>query len=94
MDAVPRTNPDIENHLARMARCRRCTCQSCSVGYENHSHRCTQGPECVETQERLQALVYLHSVVAGRARHVIRDLQADAESLRVRVAQLEAIHHG
>ena len=94
MDAVPKTNPDIENHLASMARCRRCTCQSCSVGYENHSHKCTQGPECVETQERLQALLYLHSVVAGRARDVIRDLQAEAENLRARVARLEAVHHG
>ena len=94
MDAVPRTNPDIENHLARMARCRRCTCQSCSVGYENHSHKCTQGPECVETQERLQALLSLHSVVAGRTRDLIRDLRTEAETLRARVAQLEAIHHG
>lgn len=40
---------DIGKHSA----CSRCHCASCSDGYENHSHGCTDGPHCIETKAHL-----------------------------------------
>ena len=94
MTAGPMQNPDITEQLARISRCRRCECHSCQEGYENHSYSCTDGPHCVETQTKLKALLFPYSVIAGRARETIRELRVETATLRARVAQLEAIHHG
>lgn len=87
-------DPDITDQLSRIRRCRRCECRSCSNGYENHSHRCTEGADCVETQAKLAALQYAWSVIAGQAREEILRLRSENEVLLARIAQLDSIHHG
>jgi hypothetical protein len=94
MVTEPTNTPDIIDRLGIIANCRRCKCRSCQDGYENHSHRCTQGPHCVETQERLKALLCSHAIIAADAREALRQFRTKVEKLRARLAQLEAIHHG
>lgn len=53
--------------------CHRCRCLSCSNGYENHSHACTGGPDCVETPERQRARVMAMKIALGRARLMLRE---------------------
>lgn len=62
--------------LNKLTACRRCECISCADGYENHSHSCTHGPDCVETAPRWAAWRRKVSVVATASVTLIRSLSA------------------
>lgn len=74
---------DILSGLERLWVCRRCQCYSCEDGYENHSHRCTDGPGCVESRERLKANLEAISIIASRAGQEIKRLRDEVERLTV-----------
>ena len=84
---------DVADELSQMLRCRRCKYRSCERGYENHSHRCTHDPGCVDTQARLVSLQFA-SRVTTRARDTTSDLRTENDTLKARIRQLESIHHG
>lgn len=42
---------DLPQRLRKLNKCIRCDCPSCSSGYENHSHHCTEGPGCIKAIE-------------------------------------------
>lgn len=74
--------------------CRRCRCPDCRSGYENHEHHCTDGPNCVETRQRLRDMRPTEAIIAGQAANLIRDLIRERDALAARVAALEAVEHG
>lgn len=57
----------IQRNLGKITACRKCKCQSCSDGYENHEHSCTKGPHCVNTTESLLKFVREAQRIAGSA---------------------------
>ena len=67
---------DIITSLQHIAACRRCACRSCSNGEENHSHYCTHGEHCINTEKNLLHFVFTAQHVANQARVEIRDLRA------------------
>lgn len=67
------------SELIALTACRRCNCADCSDGYENHSHGCTNGPNCVETQKAWAAWQFKVSLVANRAADLIRTLSSRVE---------------
>ena len=61
--------------LNKLTVCRRCECSDCQDGYENHSHACTNGPNCVETKERWAVWRFHVLEVANAAAALIRRLE-------------------
>lgn len=90
-----RTIVDIVDRLRRVGACRRCHCRSCTPSMiENHSHGCTHGSDCVETQDKLNNALWGFSILASQAKDEILALRTENARLTARVDRLESIEHG
>jgi hypothetical protein len=91
MADVPVPTRDILTRLEQGWSCRRCKCRSCYNGYENHEHGCTDGPDCVETRERLRARCIIDSIVARAAADEIKALRRQVAEMTARNAMGDGI---